>query len=501
MAKKDLLLNLIHSLSANEKRYFSLFSPGSDSQNYRKLFNALEEEDSYNSKEIRMKLGATSMNIAYEKSYLQKMLMRSLRNFYDGSTDEITLHNALINIEVLFNKQQYELCFDLIRQSKQLAENGERYQQQLSLIQWEKRCMVRLGKYDYLEKQFTRGLKGELQILSLLQNLSEYRSLQLYMLSLTYKKGNIKRSTDWKKLEEIIRHPLMKSVRNAKSFRARLMYYEILFSWHHHNYNIEKAYYYNKLALQLFDKSPQSVANNAQSYFSVLANFFNRALALNKMTELEPIIQKLEVFSNQYAAKLPSSLVREMRSGILERKMIVFTYNRDYVKSAALAESMAHELESPRSLFRPAFFIVFYYFAALSCFYLRKYDKSLVYSRKIIDGFDKKVRLDFIFTTYLLHFLTHFEMGHTDLLPYLQKSIQRFATSHDLLTPANKVLIKFFQELSKPRGNEARVALVIKQYYKLLLPYKNDTTQNIALETLDLFHWLDRKLKPAGNGN
>src|ERR1700679_355236 len=113
MAKKDLLLNLIQSLSANEKRYFALFSPGTTgSQNYRKLFKALETETSYNSGVIKEKLGPSCMNIAYEKSYLQKMLLRSLRNFYDESTDELTLLSALINIEVLFNKQQYALCID-----------------------------------------------------------------------------------------------------------------------------------------------------------------------------------------------------------------------------------------------------------------------------------------------------------------------------------------------------------------------------------------------------
>jgi hypothetical protein len=377
----------------------------------------------------------------------------------------------------------------------QLAEKGERYQLQLSLIQWKKRCMQRLGDYNYLEKQFTKDLEDETHIISLLQNLSQYRSLQLYMYSVASKKGNIERGTDQKKLKTIISHPLMKSINSAKSFRARMMYYEILFTWHHHNYNIEKAYYYNKQALKLFEKTPGSIGNNAQGYFSMLANFFNRALALNKIPELDSTIQKIEAFSKEYSNRIPHSLMREIRSILIERKLLMFTYNKEYQKLVKLAESLTDEINNPRPGFRPAFYIVFYYFTALSCFYLKNYDKSLLYSRKIIDGFDTKVRLDFIFATQLLHFLTHFEMGHKELLPYLQKSIRRFAAAHQLLTPANNLLISFFNELTKPIGNKANAKLVIQKYYPLLLPYQKDTTQNFVIETLDLLHWMEGKLK------
>jgi hypothetical protein len=212
-AKKNLLPELINSLSANEKRYFSLFSsisPGE--QNFKKLFKALEGETNYDSKKIHEKLGPVSMNVAYEKSYLQKMLLRSLRNFNEETSDEIVLHNLMIDIEVLYNKRHYTLCLDLIRKGRKLAEAKDLFPQHLLLVRWEKKCMQRSGNYDYLEKHMVKGLRDEMRITDLYQNFCQFNALQFSMLALLYRKGSALRKNDKAKLEEIIGHPLMHNV-------------------------------------------------------------------------------------------------------------------------------------------------------------------------------------------------------------------------------------------------------------------------------------------------
>ena len=494
MAKKDLLPDLINSLSVNEKRYFSLFSsisPGE--QNFKKLFNALNGETAYDSKRIGQKLGNTRMNIAYEKAYLQKVLLKSLRNFNDDASVEIALHNTLIEVEVLYNKQQYDLALGLIKKSIPDAEKKDLYLLQLLLIRWEQRCMLRMGQYDYLEKQYTRGVKKEQQLMSLAENISHYRALHSYMFAMINRKGNVTRASDRKKLAEIKRHPLMKSPALAKSFYAKLSYYEILIAWYHHRYELKKAYTCTKQVLRLFEQDSFRIKQNPQAYYSFLSNFFNRALSIDNMEEAAVTLDKIGSLILEYHDVLPLSQRKEMTSTLTERKLILLTFTFEYKKAVALAEAIIQEIEKPKSGYRQGFLITIYFFAALNYFHLKNFERALAFQRKIIDQFDYKVRLDFVFMTHVLHFITHLELKHFDMLPHLLRAIQRFIKTQDLQNKANNMLLVFFNELIKTNGNTHLTKEVIRKYQPLFLPYKNDPTQNVVLETLDLYKWIEGK--------
>ena len=496
MARKDLLTDLINSLSTNEKRYFTLFSsisPGE--QNFKKLFKALDGEPGYDSKVINQKLGNTRMNIAYEKAYLQKMLLKSMRNYNEDGTTEISIHNSLIDIEVLFNKQQYDLALVFIKKAIRDAESKERFALLLQLMGWEKRCMMRLGRYVDLEKQYIKGGKKESEIIALLENASQYRALQYYVLSVVSLKGNVTRASDKKKLAAVIKHPLMKSADRAKSFYAKMIYYEILTNWYHHGFELKKAYTTTRKVLQLFEKNAKWIDQNPQAYFSFIGNYFNRALALDEMKEAKEAIDKIERLINTFETKLPVSQIKEMRATLIERKLIYFVFTFDYKKAAHLAESLIPEIEKPKAGYRQGFYVIFYFYASLSFFHLKNFEKALTYQRKIIDQFDDTVRMDFVLMTHVLHFLTHYELKHNSMLAYLLKSVQRFMLTRGLGNKANKTILEFFGELNKASNNPQKTKDVIANYHAQLLPYKNDHSQNVVMETLDLLKWMEAKLK------
>lgn len=496
MARKDLLTELINSLSVNEKRYFSLFSsisPGE--QNFKKLFKALSGEANYDSKKIQRKLGHTRMNVAYEKGYLQKVILKSLRNYNEDATDEITLHASLIDIEILFNKQQYQLALTLIKKAMRDAEKGEKFALHLQLIVWEKRCMLRMGEYDYFEKQFTQALNREQELIALLENFSQYRTLQYYMLSIVSRKGNVTRAGDRRKFDAIINHPLMKNAAMARSFLAKLVYYEILIHWYHHHFEVKKAYDTTRQVLQLFEQNPERIEQNPQAYFSYISNYFNRALALDKMEQAGKAIDGIEWLINTFSGSLAPSLLKEMRATLIERKLIYFVFTGNYKMAASYAESLLPEIERSKNAYRQAFYVIFYFYTSLTFFHLRDFEKALDRQRKIIDGFDDAVRMDFVFMTHILHFLTHFELKHYSMLPYLQKSIQRFMQTRGLGNKTNQIILRFFAALIKATGDAQKMRETLHLFHEQLLPYKNDHSQNLVMETLDLLNWMKGKAK------
>jgi hypothetical protein len=496
MVKTEQLYNLIHSLSPNEKRYFSMFGPmAAKPQNFRKLFGAYAAESTYNIKAIKKNAGNNLMNFAYENGYMQKMLMKSLRNFHDESSDQITLLNMLINVELLFNKQQYNLCLEHITQGRQLASLSQHHQINLLFIQWEKRCMVRMGNYDYMENYVKKGLQEEKKLAEIQQNLAAYRALQMQMLAIGSRKGNISRNLDRKKLMALIRHPLLRSVNNAKSLQAKLIYYEILMSWHSHNYQLLEAYRCNARALKLLETTPGAIEQNRQTYFSFLANMFNKAVSVDKTDEAIVLVDKLEKFMKASEGLLPYSQFREMRTFFIERKLLMFAYSSNYTAAIEFAESVLREIETPKTGLRQANLIVFYYFLSISCFFNHQYEKALLHLRKILDAYDDKIRLDYIFLSHLLHFLVHYKLKNGELLPYLLKSIQRFSQSRDLKSEVTQLILKFFNALIPTYGNPKLARVVINEYYGLLQPYRSNINKNAVIENLELLKWMEEELK------
>src|SRR6185436_12154389 len=99
------------------------------------------------------RMSHTTMNVSYEKKYLQKILMRALRNFHEDSSSEIILHQTLTDIEILFNKQHYDLCVALLKTAMPIAEENEHFTMSLQLLKWQRRIMIRKGQYDEVARQ------------------------------------------------------------------------------------------------------------------------------------------------------------------------------------------------------------------------------------------------------------------------------------------------------------------------------------------------------------
>jgi hypothetical protein len=495
-AKKNLLPELINSLTANEKRYFALFTsitPGD--KNFTKLFKALEGEAVYDSQKIKGKLSPTKMNVAYEKAYLQKALLKSLRNFNDDATEEIRLHNTLIDIEVLFRKQRYGFCLELIKKALTVAEKQELLALALQFMRWEKRCRIRMGAYDEMEKHFTQGLQRELKIISSLENLAQYQGLQSLMLSVINRKGSVLRTEERAKLKQIISHPLMKSADRALSFRAKTIYYEIQMFYHHCLLQFSKADEFNRKALKEFELNPVQIDVNPQGYFAMLTNLCNRQLTLEKYDELAKTIERIEAFLEKYNSRFSQSQLTDIRAANLEKKLMLLNYTNNFLQTTELGESIMHEIENAAEVYRPGFYIVFYLHISIAWFYLKNYDTALRHIRKVLDGYDDKVRPDFIFMAHILHYLIHYELKHYDLLPYLATSINRFTKTRGLNIAANKLLVKFLHELAKASLSNETSKEVIQKYRLLLEPFRKDNVQNVVLDTLDLFKWMNAELK------
>ncbi|HLP21351.1 MAG TPA: hypothetical protein VK174_13660 [Chitinophagales bacterium] len=489
--KRDNLTDLIQSLSVNERRYFKLYSSLSPHTNYKKLFALLDSGKEMSNEAIKKKLANTNMNVSYEKKYLQKILLRSMRNYFEDSTIEATLHKMQIEIDHLFNKELFSFCYMHIEEAMEIATNYELFTHQLQLLKWKRSCVVRLGNTEIRDRFSGEEAVLEQQCIERLANLAGYKALQQKIFLLLTQKGTALKEEDKRMAQEILDDPRMKDISLALSMQARVHFLEVKIWCYHCLHNLNAAFKYSGQLVRLFDENSRFIKLAPHGYLSALATYYNRSYLLGKFAEADMALNKAEGMLALKDVAANHNLRCEIFYLSSERKLMQYAYAGEFTKAVEQFEKNKYTWTRNKMKLRTSYYLLQYYFAALSHFYLRQYDIALKYLRKIVDEFDDKTRLDFVLFARVLHLLTQFELGNHDLLPYISKSLQRFMKSRKIERESAELIIKLLRTLARHSGDKKATARMMKLFKADLDKLEHNADDRILNGTLMLKRWID----------
>src|ERR1700733_4601690 len=141
MRKQDHLVQLIGTLSPNEKRYFKLFSsiqPG-DKQ-YLRLFDAMENKQQYDAKVLSEELDLDTRRLAENKYYLSQLLLRSIGNNEETSA-EMDIYRGYIEAYALFERRLFSYALEHVEKTTAKAKQQELFLFMPNLIYMKQRCL------------------------------------------------------------------------------------------------------------------------------------------------------------------------------------------------------------------------------------------------------------------------------------------------------------------------------------------------------------------------
>lgn len=494
----DYLTDLIHSLTANEKRYFKLSGLARGSSNHKILFDALDSTGANDLAALKKKLKGSRMNLAYERRYLQQMLLRSLRNFHEGSSVEAELHQALLDIEIVFNKEQYELCHILIKQAMATAVKTELYLYQLHLIRWKRSCLVRMGK----SAEQARFLKEEptlqQQCLDQLNNLQVYKVLHHRAYYLIGKQGSALSATDKQTLKELLDGPHMQHISQATSVNAKAHFLQIKIWCHHILAEVETAYKYSRQLIQLLENNRHYMKVHPQVYLATLATHYNRCYALDYIKEASEMLKQAEDMLKFKKPALSEGLKTEVFYFVSERYLMQYAYDNRFKEALQQAEKNRDFYTRKKLTLRPSYHIIQHYFTALSHFHLGQYEQAVKHVRIILDEIDNNVRIDFILFTHVLNVMIHYELGNYQLVPYLSKSLNRFMKVRQLQRKSVTLIIKLLTQFIKHRHDKRACVDALRNFKKDIQAAETTPHETILTGTLQLDYWINSKKNQLG---
>jgi len=485
------LYDLIKSLNQAEKGYFrrhAMIDTKGPETKYNLLFDAINGMDMYDEPKIieQFKGEAFTKQFPVAKTYLYNRILSALHSYHNGETEEVRklIHHA----EILRAKGLYNQSVKAIRKAKETAEQHNLYFYMPAILRFEHALAVQ--KYDL--KWIERIAQEEKQHSNGLQNISAYSILFNTIVICMQQKDELSEKQRTKKIEDTIKHPLLKDEKQAITFSSLLYYYDAhCFYWLHKG-NPYKAKEFVKKRLALYHKEPEKFRHYFHSYLSCMNNLLHLCHETKSYDELE-----------KYLGELSSSMLPKKTP--VDKAFYFYVYYGHFMRNAhetgnpekaiALIKEINKEYTHHERSLNQLEKTVLNMHIALVWFVSEDYNKCLKYLNKIRNELTLGSHPNVERFLHLFYLIVHLEMKNYDLLPHLIKSAYRFLHKEGKLGKFEKALIDFLKNKLPKATSDKKLIESLRQLRKELLPLNKDATEKNAFEFFDYISWLESKIE------
>jgi tetratricopeptide (TPR) repeat protein len=500
MRKQDQLLSLVNSLTPSEKRYFKLYNniqPGS--KKYDRLFNELAKREHYDATLICKNLKVTKSQLANDKKYLEKVLIKALRSFNDKTSLSIELNNALIDIEVLQRKGQREMCMAIINNAKKICNEDIFATHMLLLLYWEKELNNNLPNVDDRHSARERIRLLEKKFIEKTDNSSECGLLRSKVHLIMSRLGSFVDEQSEQELRELLKNPLLTNVTGAKSFGAKLDLYATKAAAYATLHQWNEGYHCLKEWCAVIESKPGFTVKQPGYYSQVLTGLVTMCILNEKFGEAVSNIKKIELIPQLKGVKLSEADAMLIRRHIMEQKMVVQTFSNNYPQGISYFNKTLGEVGSDKKIWTPRLFTYFYFCGAFCYFHKGQFEESLKNLRIIINESDIQKPDEGMIYTYMLHLMTQYELRAFEVIPYQLKALSGFAKRVKFKSRTLDAFLKLFTALSKS-GNAESHHSHFKQYENIFTQLAKAPRDRDLQVSIGIQNWLSGKIQSSKPG-
>lgn len=493
-ASNELFL-LIKSLNKTEKSYFKKKSSNfiKNKENYYvRIFNLIDKQTSelkeYDEEKIKKNLKDQKLinSLPVFKNYLYNEILKSLSMYYTGSNKNLELKDYLKMTEILFQKGMISQCKKLLKKAKDFAYKNDKLLAVLEILNWEIKINLNLLNYGVSQSEIETLNEEAKQITLKILNLQEYQELQLKFTLLNQKTKFLIPDEELKKeYKKLLSNKLLKDVKNAQSFAAKNIFYQIHLLYLNSTSDYKIGYDICKDYVELIEKD-NKIEDNKKSYLSALNNYLIRCLYLRKFDEFKTSFIK-------YQNKTLSA--PDIQAYLLSYNLNLYYYQLtgDFEKAISLFPQIEKDFVRYKGRFHKIIQLYLYYNFAYLLFITEDYYKCINYLNLILNDEVIKSREDLLFFSKILFLLSHYELKNYDLVESLIKSLYIYIIKKKRMFNFENNIIRFFKKLVNITDEESLkegFGLLKSELIKQMKAQSDDRT----LDYFDYVSWLESKI-------
>ncbi|MDX1652180.1 MAG: hypothetical protein R3277_06795 [Brumimicrobium sp.] len=493
------LFELISSMSKSEKRYFKLFASRhtiGDENNYVKIFDFIESQQSFNEEEIYEHFsGEAFLNkFSITKNRLYEQIMRSLDSYYSNSSIDTQVHRLIHGAQILYNKGLYDHAKRQLLSAEKLAEKNQRYlllqqvnNQLRDIIETEgyrnhsEKDLEKIHHTDHLHREMQAYL-GELWILK--------STLFMYM----NQKGKSRSEGDLRFFQN-----LFSRYQNLK--KPQKVSYEITYLENH----FESAYYFAihdkqgsldalERNLRLMKKHDQMIVSSPNKYLSLLTNIIHLESAAGNFRKVHDLLKELKFFTSNYNIPLNEDLEIKLFSSTFSTELMLFIHKAEFDKALSIEQEIIDGFKRFGEGITPLRKAYLAFNLAVANFGTNNFSRSLYWVNEILNDGDLDQKEDIIAFAKILNLIIHYELKNDQLLPYALKSTARFLKKRNRVYRFETVFLKHIRKISNA-DDRFEVEQVLKSIEQEIDEIASDPFESVAFEYFDFRSWLKSKIK------
>jgi hypothetical protein len=475
MAKKGNLFLLIKSLSKSEKRYFRIYAGITGrAVNYLQLFDAIEEQKEYDEEKIRKKLRGKKFlsQLHVTKIYLTELILKALKNYHSDTSVQSKLLDLLKDIELLFDKDLYDLCYYKIQKAEDLASKYQKLPLLIEVIFWKRKLALAVSAN---RKDIHCLLVKEKNTIEQMEVLNTYWQHTINIGSLINDDNFLKELTA--KKSDI-----------TYALQSRVLHSHILYSLRFLKGDIKEAEKHISDLIELLEEFPDRIKEDPHSYVTAISNKIGLYLVGKRWDEIPALIYKIREVPLKYRLKNESRFTVRLWLRTFNVELEMYRDSKQLEKGIALMDEIQQFIEKRRKAI-PTDYILLLYYQFANIFFLKKeYAKSLHWLNEIINFNFGDTREDIQFYARILNLIVHFELNNIIVLRYAVDSCRRFLKKKRTEISSGKEILNLFSKLSHAYPDEYQT--IFKKAHTEIFPAHSRQTQDY----IDIKGWLEEKL-------
>jgi hypothetical protein len=490
----DALYQLVCSLEKSEKRHFKLYikrSSGKEDLKIIQLFDALDKLPEYDEKQLLKKLkGITKPQLANIKTHLYKQLLASLRLLKSTENTDLQLSEHLDHARLLYNKGLKLQSLKILEKAKELARAHQKFNFLAQVISLEKKIETLHITRSTLEK--TEQLSEEaLEISGHIDRVTRLSNLALLLYRWYVKYGHARNENDEKDIKAFFKSYLPQDITAVNGFYEKLYLYQSYCWYAFIRQDFLMYYRYSEKWIELFDLHPSMVAIETGHFIKGMHNLLNAHFDLRNFRKFQSTLRKFEAFAKTPTAMHHDNFRTHTSIYINVAKINWHLMTGTFKEGLALVPDIETKLQEYALYVDKHRILVFNYKFATLYFGAERYDDSIDYLQRIING-SQDLRHDLQCYARLLHLMAHYELGNYDIMESLTKSVYRFMAKMKNLTVVEEEMFRFLRSSFSLSPRQLKPEL--EKFLDKIKHLEKNRFETRAFAYLDVISWVESKV-------
>lgn len=489
--KSSSLVQLIHSLTKAEKRYFKLYtSLQKGSKDYLKLFELIDKENDFEKvKSLFHKKKSHSLFQA-NCQYLYKVIINCLFQFKSDADKTSRLVNLFLKARILFEKSLFDDGFALLEKIEKEAAKSEELLIELWAVQTQLYNLSNLNFHTVTEKQLVQKQMKIDELLKYQKSIHQHTSLYELLRHRLLYKGGVRTKEQKDELNDLVMTELgYNSNPLADTFESDKIH--LLF----------QSYYFitindSKSALKTLYDLDRLMENNKQlwierpiDYLSAIEGILESLLSIRQFAEIQPFLDKLQKLKINFP---PFEVMVESVRFIYTAARFINT--GDFDKAELIKQDYENKLFKKIKLLSRSKQAEVYLYSAIILIGKGDINKAHKELNKVLLESKLYYALPSYRTFRLLHLLIQYELGNHDYIEYEIRSVKRtFRQAFRKSYQVEKIVFRFIQQRILPASHKSR-EIIWQKFRQLFDLLANDKYEMQLVRIFDFASWIEAKL-------